>query len=325
MAFKHLIVHVKRPFCDMPLREVSIFIHSLCHPPQIDFIKQLPIVTQIQRVAMETKLTFDSYVMPMLCPPVLWMSPKSDSYLLTSIKLMRSTDGAIQHQHLLEKNRDEDLHAVLDSLNQVGNYPCKINKPLLDIIISIFNDKGNDKLCISPLLFETPKVPRFNPHDPSYTQAEKAYMKREGVKAKKKVAEMHSLRMDALYKLSVTNHMREEIFWFPHNMDFRGRTYPRLPYFNHLGSNVTRGLLLFAEGWPLMPKGLDWLKIHLVKLTGLKKRSSLAVWLEYAEIIMDDILVSAAHPYDVSILIAPLHYIFIMCITWYSWWWWWNK
>uniref|UniRef100_A0A8C2B3L6 DNA-directed RNA polymerase n=1 Tax=Cyprinus carpio TaxID=7962 RepID=A0A8C2B3L6_CYPCA len=265
---------------------------------KIGFIKPHPIVTQIQRVATETKLTFDSYVMPMLCPPVPWTSPKSGAYLLTPTKLMRSTDGAIQHQLLLEKSRDEDLHAVLDSLNQVGSCPWKINKPLLDIIISIFNDKGNDKLCIPPPLSEAPEVPRFNPHDPSYTQVEKAYMKREGIKAKKKVAEMHSLRMDALYKLSIANHMRDEIFWFPHNMDFRGRTYPRPPYFNHLGSDVTRGLLLFAEGQPLGPKGLDWLKIHLVNLTGLKKRSSLAGRLEYAESIMEDILDSADHPLD---------------------------
>lgn len=258
---------------------------------------------------METKLTFDSYVMPMLCPPVPWTSPKSGAYLLTPTKLMRATDGAIQHQLLLEKSQDEDLHAVLDSLNQVGNCPWKINKPLLDIIISIFNDKGSDKLCVPPPLSEAPEIPRFNPHDPSYTQIEKAYMKRQGVKAKKKVAEMHSLRMDALYKLSIANHMRDEIFWFPHNMDFRGRTYPRPPYFNHLGSDVTRALLVFAEGRPLGPKGLDWLKIHLVNLTGLKKRSSLAGRLEYAESIMEDILDSADHPLDVSFLIAPLPYL----------------
>ncbi|XP_051978328.1 DNA-directed RNA polymerase, mitochondrial [Xyrauchen texanus] len=263
---------------------------------KIGFIKPHPIVTQMQREAMETKLTFDSYVMPMLCPPVPWTSPKSGAYLLTPTKLMRATDGAIQHQLLLEKSRDEDLHAVLDSLNQVGNCAWKINKHLLDVIISIFNDKGSDKLCIPPPLSEAPDIPRFNPHDPTYTQAEKAYMKREGIKAKKKVAEMHSLRMDALYKLSIANHVRDEIFWFPHNMDFRGRTYPRPPYFNHLGSDVTRALLLFAEGRPLGPKGLDWLKIHLVNLTGLKKRSSLAGRLEYAESIMEDILDSADQP-----------------------------
>uniref|UniRef100_A0A673JSH5 DNA-directed RNA polymerase, mitochondrial n=1 Tax=Sinocyclocheilus rhinocerous TaxID=307959 RepID=A0A673JSH5_9TELE len=291
--------NILNPAQDKKLIPILYHMYTFRSNHKIGFIKQHPIVTQIQRVAMETKLTFDSYVMPMLCPSVPWTSPKSGAYLLMPTKLMRSTDGAIQHQLLLEKSRDEDLHAVLDSLNQVGNCPWKINKPLLDIIISIFNDKGNDKLCIPPPLSEAPEVPRFNPHDPSYTQAEKAYMKREGVKAKKKVAEMHSLRMDALYKLSIANHMRDEIFWFPHNMDFRGRTYPRPPYFNHLGSDVTRGLLLFAEGRPLGPKGLNWLKIHLVNLTGLKKRSSLAGRLEYAESIMEDILDSADRPLDV--------------------------
>uniref|UniRef100_A0A671SGJ4 DNA-directed RNA polymerase n=1 Tax=Sinocyclocheilus anshuiensis TaxID=1608454 RepID=A0A671SGJ4_9TELE len=290
--------NILNPAQDKKLIPILYHMYTFCSNHKIGFIKPHPIVTQIQRVAMETKLTFDSYVMPMLCPSVPWTSPKSGAYLLTPTKLMRSTDGAIQHQLLLEKSRDEDLHAVLDSLNQVGNCPWKINKPLLYIIISIFNDKGSDKLCIPPPLSEAPEIPRFNPHDPSYTQAEKAYMKREGVKAKKKVAEMHSLRMDALYKLSIANHMRDEIFWFPHNMDFRGRTYRRPPYFNHLGSDVTRGLLLFAEGRPLGPKGLDWLKIHLVNLTGLKKRSSLAGRLEYAESIMEDILDSADRPLD---------------------------
>ncbi|XP_027025575.2 DNA-directed RNA polymerase, mitochondrial isoform X1 [Tachysurus fulvidraco] len=263
---------------------------------QIGFIKPHPILTQIQSEAMETKLTFDSYVMPMLCPPVPWTSAKSGGYLLTPTKLMRSVEGAIQHQLLLEKCQDEELYAVLDSLSQLGNCAWRIHKPLLDIIISIFNDKGSEKLDVPPPVTEAPEIPRFNPHDPEYTPAEKAHLKREATRAKKKVAEMHSLRMDALYKLSIANHMREEIFWFPHNMDFRGRTYPCPPYFNHLGSDVTRALLLFAEGKPLGPKGLDWLKIHLVNLTGLKKRSSLAGRLEYANTIMDDILDSADKP-----------------------------
>ncbi|XP_066503775.1 DNA-directed RNA polymerase, mitochondrial [Hoplias malabaricus] len=263
---------------------------------QIGFIKPHPILTQIQTEATETKLTFDSYVMPMLCPPVPWTSLKSGAYLLTPTKLMRAVEGAVQHQHLLEKCRNEDLHAVLDSLNQLSNCAWKINKPLLDIIISIFNEKGSEKLDIPPPVSEAPEIPRFNPHDTSYTAQEKAHLKREVLKAKKKFGEMHSLRMDALYKLSIANHVRDEVFWFPHNMDFRGRTYPCPPYFNHLGSDVTRAILLFAEGKPLGPKGLNWLKIHLVNLTGLKKRSSLDGRLEYANSIMEDILDSADNP-----------------------------
>ncbi|XP_068581990.1 LOW QUALITY PROTEIN: DNA-directed RNA polymerase, mitochondrial [Cebidichthys violaceus] len=261
---------------------------------QVGFIKPHPILTQMQQDAMETKLTFDSYVMPMLCPPVPWTSVKFGAYLLTPAKLMRTVEGATQHEVLLEKC--QNLLPVLDSLNQLGNCAWSINKPLLDIIISIFNDRGSDKLDIPPPLSEAPKIPHFNAQDPTYTASEKAHMKRDVINAKKKCSEMHSLRMDALYKLSIANHMRDEIFWFPHNMDFRGRTYPCPPYFNHLGSDVTRAVLVFAEGKPLGPKGLDWLKIHLVNLTGLKKRSSLEGRLEYANTIMEDVLDSADNP-----------------------------
>uniref|UniRef100_A0A8C6PXY0 DNA-directed RNA polymerase n=1 Tax=Nothobranchius furzeri TaxID=105023 RepID=A0A8C6PXY0_NOTFU len=266
----------------------------LAKDTEVGFIKPHPILTQMQQEAVENKLTFDSYVMPMLCPPVPWTSFKFGAYLLTPTKLMRSTDGATQHDLLLEKC--QDLHAVFDSLNQLGNCAWKISKPVLDTIISIFNDRGSEKLDIPPPLSEAPKIPHFNPQDPTYTSSEKALMKKEAINARKKYGEMHSLRTDALYKLSIAHHMRDEIFWFPHNMDFRGRTYPCPPYFNHLGSDVTRAMLVFAEGKPLGPKGLDWLKIHLVNLTGLKKRSSLQGRLDYANTIMEDILDSADNP-----------------------------
>lgn len=240
-----------------------------------------------------------------------WTSVRFGAYLLTPTKLMRTVEGAMQHDVLLEKC--QNLHPVLDSLNQLGNCAWKINKPVLDIIISIFNDRGSDKLDIPPPLTEAPRIPHFNPHDPNFTASEKAQMKRQVMSAKKKYSEMHSLRMDALYKLSIAHHMRDEIFWFPHNMDFRGRTYPCPPYFNHLGSDVTRATLLFAEGKPLGAKGLDWLKIHLVNLTGLKKRSSLQGRLEYANTIMEDILDSADNPLKVC-----LYYTFVLNHSFFS-------
>ncbi|XP_044056573.1 DNA-directed RNA polymerase, mitochondrial [Siniperca chuatsi] len=296
MMVKNLKINsdILNPAFDRKLIPILYHMYTFRSTRQVGFIKPHPILTQMQQEAMETKLTFDSYVMPMLCSPMPWTSVKFGAYLLTPTKLMRTVEGATQHEVLLDKC--QNLNAVLDSLNQLGNCAWRINKPLLDIIISIFNDRGSDKLDIPPPLSEAPKIPHFNSHDPTYTASEKAHMKREVINAKKKCSEMHSLRMDALYKLSIANHMRDEIFWFPHNMDFRGRTYPCPPYFNHLGSDVTRAVLMFAEGKPLGPKGLDWLKIHLVNLTGLKKRSSLQGRLEYANTIMEDVLDSADNP-----------------------------
>lgn len=42
------------------------------------------------------------------------------------------------------------------------------------------------------------------------------------------------------------------------------------PHLNHLGSDMCRGILEFAEGRPLGPNGLTWLKIHLANLFGGK-------------------------------------------------------
>ncbi|KAM4708014.1 DNA-directed RNA polymerase, mitochondrial [Discoglossus pictus] len=282
------------PRSEPKLIPVLYHMYSFRSTRQIGLIKPHPIFSQLVVDAGETRLCFESSVMPMLCPPVPWTSTRFGAFLLTPAKLMRCIEGAVQHQLLLEKSPPGQLYPVLDSLNQLGTCAWRINKPLLDIIVSIFNDKGCDKLDIPPPLSEAPKLPAQPYRDLS--SWDKMAHQRELAHCRKKTAEMYSLRMDGLYKLSIANHLRDQIFWFPHNMDFRGRTYPCPPYFNHLGSDVTRALLLFAEGRELGPKGLDWLKTHLINLTGLKKRSSIKERREYAEEVMEEILDSADRP-----------------------------
>ncbi|NXY79234.1 RPOM protein, partial [Glareola pratincola] len=284
--------NILNPRLEPKLIPVLYHIYSFHSSWQVGLIKPHPIFSQIVADAAETLLTFNSSAIPMLCPPVPWTSPNFGAFVLNDTKLMRFVDGAIQHQLLLEQCPPVNLHPVLDALNQLGNCAWKINQPVLDIIISIFNDKGNEKLDIPPPVSEAPRPPPSSGNSSTSSKAQK----RELLLCKKKAAEMHSLRMDALYKLSIANYVRDKVFWFPHNMDFRGRTYPCPPYFNHLGNDVTRAILLFAEGRPLGPKGLDWLKIHLINLTGLKKKNALQERLEYANEIMEEILDSADRP-----------------------------
>ncbi|NWU66720.1 RPOM protein, partial [Pterocles burchelli] len=284
--------NILSPRLEPRLIPVLYHIYSFHSTWQVGLIKPHPIFSQIVSDAAETMLTFNSSAIPMLCPPVPWTSPSFGAFVLNDTKLMRFVDGAVQHQLLLEQCPPVNLHPVLDALNQLGNCAWKINQPVLDIIISIFNDKGNEKLDIPPPLSEAPRPPALPGSPSTWSKSQK----HEVLMCKKKAAEMHSLRMDALYKLSIANYVRDKVFWFPHNMDFRGRTYPCPPYFNHLGNDVTRAILLFAEGRPLGPRGLDWLKIHLINLTGLKKKSALRERLEYANKIMEEILDSADRP-----------------------------
>lgn len=72
-----------------------------------------------------------------------------------------------------------------------------------------------------------------------------------------------------LWLTQVARKLREEeAFYYPHNVDFRGRAYPMHPHLNHLGSDMCRGLLVFAQGKPLGPKGFFWMKVHLANLYG---------------------------------------------------------
>ncbi|KAF3325980.1 DNA-directed RNA polymerase 2B [Carex littledalei] len=91
----------------------------------------------------------------------------------------------------------------------------------------------------------------------------------------------------------------EEGFYYPHNLDFRGRAYPMHPYLNHLGNDVCRGLLQFAEGRPLGQSGLRWLKIHLANLyAGGVDKYSFDGRVEFTESHLDEIFDSADRPLE---------------------------
>ncbi|XP_065731272.1 DNA-directed RNA polymerase, mitochondrial isoform X16 [Phocoena phocoena] len=279
----------------------SKYLHLLASDTQIGILKPHPAFTQLLETAAERTLTFESTDVPMLCPPLPWTSPHSGAFLLSPTKMMRSVEGSQQHQLLLERCPPAELHGALDALTQLGNCAWRVNGRVLDLVLELFTDKGCPRLGVPAPPSEAPRPPegRQAPKRcllPEVSPAEKAEMRRELARRLKVAREMQSLRADALYRLSLAQHLRHRVFWLPHNMDFRGRTYPCSPHFNHLGSDLARALLEFAQGRPLGPHGLNWLKIHLVNLTGLKKRESLQARRDYADELMEDILDSADRP-----------------------------
>ena len=80
-------------------------------------------------------------------------------------------------------------------------------------------------------------------------------------------------------------------------MDFRGRAYPMPPHLNHLGNDLCRGLLIFANGKPLGPNGLMWLKIQVANLMGYDKHS-FEQRVAFIDKHLEDVFDSAKHPFD---------------------------
>ena len=92
-------------------------------------------------------------------------------------------------------------------------------------------------------------------------------------RVKVKNAELHSLRCDFKLKLFVAEKFKDDVIYFPWNLDFRGRAYPIPPNLSHLGSDLCRGLLYFDCAKPLGVTGFFWLKVHLANLYGNNKIS----------------------------------------------------
>ncbi|XP_004378589.1 DNA-directed RNA polymerase, mitochondrial [Trichechus manatus latirostris] len=263
---------------------------------QIGILKPHPAFSQLLATAAEPTLTFEAAEVPMLCPPLPWTSPHSGAFLLSPAKLMRAVEGTIQHQERLEHCPPAALHGALDALTQLGNCAWRVNGRVLDLVLELFHARGCTRLGVPPPASEAPRPPSRRPA-PGTPPARLAELRREAARCLKAARELRSLRADALYRLSLAQHLRHHgAFWLPHNMDFRGRTYPCPPHLSHLGSDLARALLEFAQGRPLGPRGLDWLKLHVVNLTGLKKRESLQARLAFADQVLDEVLDSADRP-----------------------------
>ncbi|BFZ24798.1 hypothetical protein BsWGS_27837 [Bradybaena similaris] len=251
-----------------------------------------PVLTKLFNCENTESFTFDPSVVPMVVPPVPWISRNMGGLLLGSHALVR-VGADMCHMDVLKTKTEHQYPAVLDSLNTLSSCAWKINQPILDLQIEIFNNKGDTKLKVAPPASVLPPLPVITQE---MTSKDKAMLYRERLRLQQQRQDMHGLWCNDLYRLSIANKFRDEVFWFPHSMDFRGRTYPLPPHFNHLGSDNVRGVLLFAKGKLLGKHGYDWLKIHLVNLTGFKKRCSNAERLEYAQSIMGEILDSADRP-----------------------------
>lgn len=259
----------------------------------LEEVKPHPILSRLYKGACSPHLYFSVTDLPMLSPPLPWNAASSGGYLMARSSLIRLPESAILQRERLNERPANELYPCLDSLNQLGSIPWKVNKPVLEAVIKLFNSGGHEKLgvpCMPPAITQS-EVPKAATKEEKY-EAFKARML-----AKRRRAEMYSLWCDALYRLSLANHFRDRIFWLPHNMDFRGRVYPCPPHLNHLGSDLYRSLLVFAQSRPLGHEGLNWLKIHAINLTGLKKKESVRSRLDYANEILPMILDSANQPF----------------------------
>jgi DNA-directed RNA polymerase len=281
---------------------------------------------------MET--VFPRYL-PMLIPPRPWdnRNRKSSCYLRLKCKLIRSYSQG-QHLAVAHAHMDKLLESVnyvasipwrindpvFKVINEcwskgilVGEIPARVDFPMplekdaVRLPLKPFNPSELKNASSKKAMTEAnmlywqarfDKIIGEHPADdpfwttPAFDERHYHDLCRH---VKKKNAELHSLRCDMELKISIAKKFKNETFYFPYSLDFRGRAYPVPPNLNHLGSDLCRGLLLFDKPEPLGEKGLDWLKIHLANVCGHNKVSQ-AERIAWADNLMDKVRASAEDP-----------------------------
>lgn len=232
--------------------------------------------------------------LPMVVEPKPWVGYRNGAFLHHVGRAVRNHAGDI-HSRRYAKTASEngDMDIVFSSLDVLARTPWRINRDLFEVMVAGWN--SGEHLGHIP-----PAQPDLTePAEPPAEAGERARMnwcyRMKDLENKR--AGFHSRRCFLNFQLEVARAYLDEVFYFPHNVDFRGRAYPMVPFLNHMGADPARSLLVFAKGKELGEKGLRWMKIHLASLYGLTK-ATFEKREKFTEDNLSNIFDSANRPLD---------------------------
>jgi DNA-directed RNA polymerase len=241
--------------------------------------------------------------MPTLIPPRPWTSPTDGGYwtrYIRSLNLVKSNNKAY-----LEELSGREMPEVYAAVNALQDTAWQINKPVLEVMNTLFDaGSGLAKLPLNEREELPPKLWWMDQGIPKEElteeqQAELADWKARAAQVHKRNAEQEKKRLQFARMVGVANTFaEEEEFYFPHQLDWRGRAYPIPLYLHPQGNDMQRGLLTFASTVAITDQvAADWLAIHGAGVWGYDKVSleERVRWVYDNEAM---IIASAENPYD---------------------------
>jgi DNA-directed RNA polymerase len=195
----------------------------------------------------------------MIYPPSNWKSIYTGGYYIGKSSLIRDMDS---RSHPLQK---ANLSFIYDTLNQLGKIKWRINKKMLSVVEYLWANGGGVAKIPPKHLLDVQKL--LNEASPTNNN-------KKIFAAIKSNNEIFSLQCSFLNKLRIAQSYKDvSSIFFPQNIDFRGRVYPMPPHLNHMGDDISRGLLEYSLQKPLGKSGLRWLKISVANHMGKDKLS----------------------------------------------------
>lgn len=207
---------------------------------------------------------FQQAWLPTIVPPVQWSQDNlyGGGYYTDHVPryplVKRMTSD---YADLLDES---DLSPVLNALNAVQDTPWRINPQCLEALVYVY---GLDRE-LAGLPHSDPQPLPPAPDEPNNTEYRTACWRIHDKNRRELTKRIYVSRVIQLAK----KFMPYEAFYFPHDLDSRGRAYPKPSHLNPQGPDFVKGLLEFSEGKPLGgPSGVRWLAIHIANCCGQDK------------------------------------------------------
>jgi len=225
---------------------------------------------------MESHIKHESaefVMLPMIEKPLLWKDIYDGGYHTKRSPLLKSS----REENLLLARTSKGISNVYKALNAIQETPWRINTRVFEVI-----KEGKQKgLKILPLF------KRSTPESPT-----------EKRNADKQWEQDKSERSKLMRQLWLADAFKDRSeFFFPWNLDWRGRLYPLFTVPVHPQSDdIGKALIKFARGKQLGQDGAYWLAVHGANCHGESDKESLDDRVKWIEEYETEILNSARDP-----------------------------
>lgn len=201
--------------------------------------------------------------LPMVIPPKEWGLDSFGGYYTRELPVVTGSSVDNLSRGVEQSELSKEMY---DMLNILQNTPWKINKQVLEIASELANRDYKLGVLDSTTDVVFPLKPVADEHMEEFKKNNPDEFKQWLNKMARAYGEQASIKSKILNQsasLSTAERFQEyEAIYFPWRVDFRGRAYPIATQLNPQGSDLSKGLLQFAEGKELGESGVYWLAVH---------------------------------------------------------------
>ena len=204
--------------------------------------------------------------LPCVIPPKDWTCPVIGGYHSEELEILSLVKGTTKKY--LKSLEEKEMPIVYAGINHLQSVGWSVHTPILNVVEAHWN--MSREVGTLPSLDDLPLPPK--PLDIGDNKEARIKWKRKAATIWDKNIRSRSKRIAAMQIITTAKRYGEDAFFYPHQLDFRGRVYTVPHPLTVQGSDLCRGLLQFSTSLPIgTVEGLEWLAIHGANAYGYNK------------------------------------------------------